>query len=294
MNSLSLRGLVVLCAALLLSACMEAKTPQEVAQRFWESVIAGDADGAVEHSTLVSARDYDAFSRDWSGFQPAWGKVVIEGEQASIVSEFSKGGGQGYEKRALVTYLVRQNDRWKVDYLRTGESLRGGSLARLFDQLGELGRSVSEQFRGSAQDIGAEMERLAEQLREQSALLSLQAEARVKEYSESLRQSMDELAESIERALKEREKSLSEPDRRALQEVAADLNQGSERLENPSMQALAEGSNNAMRAQQRLEAVDDKAVGDAYKEQWRAWGERVEGELRQMLDEFAAALKASE
>jgi hypothetical protein len=105
---------------------------------------------------------------------------------------------------------------------------------------------------------------------------------------------MDELAESIERALKEREKSLSEPDRRALQEVAADLNEGSERLENPSMQALADGSTEAMRAQQRLEAVDDKAVGGAYKEQWRVWGERVEGELRQMLDEFAASLEARE
>jgi hypothetical protein len=293
MKSLYLRGLVVLCAALLLSACMAPKTPQEVAQRFWESVIVGDAEGAVEHSTLVSARDYDAFSRDWSGFQPAWGKVVIEGEQASIVSEFSK-GGEDYEKRALVTYLVRQNDRWKVDYQRTGESLRGGSLARLFEQLGELGRSVSEQFRGSAQDIGAEMERLAEQLRGQSALLSLQAEAQINEYSESLRQSMDELAESIERALKEREKSLSEPERRTLQEVATDLNEGSERLESPSMQTLADGSKNAMRAQQRLEAVDEEAVGKAYKQQWRAMRQRVEGELRQMLDELAASLETGE
>lgn len=74
------RGLIVLCAALLLTACMALKTPQEVAQRFWESAIADDADGAVEHSTPVRARDYDAFSRDWSGFQPAWGKVVIEGK----------------------------------------------------------------------------------------------------------------------------------------------------------------------------------------------------------------------
>jgi hypothetical protein len=60
------------------------------------------------------------------------------------------------------------------------------------------------------------------------------------------------------------------------------------------MQTLADGSKNAMRAQQRLEAVDEEAVGKAYKQQWRAMRQRVEGELRQMLDELAASLETRE
>lgn len=290
MKMLSLRRLAVLCAVVLLSACFAPKTPQEVAQRFWESVINDDATGAVEYSTLVNAQDYDGFSRDWNGFHPVWGKVVIEGDQASIVAEFSRAD----EKRSLVTYLVRQNDHWKVDYLRTGESLQGDPLERLFGRLGELGRSLSAQFSSSSDELATEMERLGEQLREQSAIISQQAETQIREYSDSLRQSMEELADSVERALKERERSLSEQDRQALQEAAADLNAGSERLEASSMQALADGSKNAMRAQQRLEAVDEQAVGESYKRQWREWREGVETELRQMLAEFSAALEAGE
>ncbi|MFO7594091.1 MAG: hypothetical protein R6X15_08630 [Pseudomonadota bacterium] len=287
MKSLHLKWSVLLAAALLLSACFAPKTPQEVTQSFWRAVISDDVGEAVSHSTLTDARDYDAFSLDWSGFQPTWGRVIIEGDEARIESEFSKGEGQTVETREFITYLVRRNDVWKVDYLRTAESLRAGPLERLFGQLGELGESLSRQFGNTSQEINEEMMRLGDRLKQQSESLSREMSEGIERYSEELRRSLEELAESVERALEERERSLSESDKRTLKEVASDLNEGSENLEKPSIDSLVESSQSATSARLRLSTLDDEAVG-RYRQQWREWQEEFEAELEAMFAALSA------
>ncbi len=278
------------CALLLLTACIGPKTPQEVTQVFWESVIRDQAAGVVEYSTLTDAQQFDAFSQDWSGFQPSWGKVIIDGNQASVVSEFSKPGQPESESRYFVTWLVQQDKAWKVDYARTGEELRGGALTHLFGQLDQLGKKISAQFKSSSEDLSVEIERINEKLKGMSESVARQASESVEKYSEKLRLHIEELTDSVERALKERENQLSSKERKNLTRVVAELDESHKQLSHPSLESIVEGNKSINRAQHQLAAIDDKAAGN-YKDQWREWEEQFQADMQAILDELYALLR---
>jgi archaellum component FlaC len=275
------------CAALLLSACMGPKTPQDVAEAFWQAVIDDDIRRVVRYSTLTDAQAYDGFARDWTGYRPAWGRVVIEGDRASIVSEFSKAGGTAQDRREFVTYLVRQDDRWRVDYARTADSVRGDVIANLLGRLSELGSEISEQWAASTRELDAEVARMIEEIEALADSLGARASEGIDKYADVLRQHLEELQESINRALREKD-DLSDRDRRLLQEVAADLDQTGEGLADPSVESIADGGRAAVEAQARLDTTDDDVTGE-YKRRWHEWGERFEAQMRRLLNELAAS-----
>lgn len=273
-----------MCMALLLTGCFSQQTPQQVTQVFWQSVISNNAKDAVKYSTLTDEQGYDGFSRDWSGLQPSWGKVVIDGKHASIVSRFSKVDSSGTHNRKLITHLVQHNEQWKVDYARTRKEMRGDSLENLFNQ---LGRTLSDQLTASSKELGAEVERMSEELESIAGSINQQASESINRYAEDLRKSINELAESVQRALKEQRKNLSDKDRRELNEVVYNLNKDSEKLSRPGILSITEGSKSVGKAQQRLVAMDDGAVGE-YKQQWRQWREEFEADVHKIFTEFSS------
>ncbi|HEX5515108.1 MAG TPA: hypothetical protein VFY81_11975 [Gammaproteobacteria bacterium] len=285
-SKLCVRVAALLAALLLLSACSGEKTPQDVTALFWQAVIGSDANKAVEYSTLTDARAYDGFSRDWKGLQPTLGKLVIEGDEASVVTTFAgpdtQASGRPLE---VVTYLVRQNDQWKVDYGRTGEALRG-PLASLFTQFNRLSKKISDQLDAAAGDLTVEMERLSEQLEQLSATVSEQTSTAIEQYGKALRRSIDELAESVERALKDQR--LTDQDKRTLRRVAKDLNEDSDNLARPTAEVIADSGKNVAAARQQLAGTESASL-QPYKEQWQKWGERIEADVRRLVDELSAA-----
>lgn len=286
MTKLHVLGIGLTCSILLLSACGAQKPPQEVAQTFWESVIRNDTKNAVKYSTLTGAQDYDSFSRNWGDFRPSFGRVIIDGDEANIVSEFSRPDNSGAHSRNFVTYLVRQNDEWKVDYSRTGRALRGGALASLFGQLDQLGNEISDQFRASSKDLSEEMGRMNEQFADLSGTISQQASESLRRYGKKLSRSIRGLADSVQRALEEHERRLSDRDRRVLTEVASDLNEGSENLSHPTIQSITDAGKTVGTAQRQLASTDDQALGQ-YKEQWREWEETFEADMHKALKELS-------
>jgi len=286
MKNLQLAGIGLICSILLLSACVGQKTPQEVAQAFWESVIRNDSDRAVKYSTLTEARDYDSFSRNWSDFRPSLGRVVIDGDEANIATEVSRSGNSGADSRKFVTYLVRQDDEWKVDYSRTGRAVRGGALASLFAQLDQLGNEISDQFRASSNDLSEEMARMNEQFAELSETIGQRSSETLRIYGRQLRRSIRKLADSVQRALEEQEKRLSDRDRRVLTEVVSDLDEGSENLSEPTIQSITEAGESVGTAQRQLASTDDDVVGQ-YKEQWREWEETFAADMRKAFEELS-------
>lgn len=284
LSKLGMRALVLLCVLLLLSACITAKTPQEVTMAFWNGVVANQPDEAVEHSTLDDVRQYDAFSRDWSGYEPSLGRVVIDGAQASVVTTLARPGDTADRSVEVVTYLVRQDEAWKVDYARTEAALRG-PFGSLFEQLDRLGKTLAGQFEAASGDLALEMERLGAELEQLSATVGQRAEETIDRYGEQLRQSIDELAESIGRALEE--ERLSNQDRRTLREVRDDLNDDSDSLARPTAQAIADSGKDIAAARRQLDTIDDPAV-EQYKTEWRQWEERIERDIRRMLDDLSA------
>ncbi len=280
-----LRFGLLLCSVVLLTACFPPKTPQEVAAAFWQAVVEYNADGAVEYSTLTRTEDYDGFSKEWSGFEPTWGKVVIDGDEASVVTELASPVNSGMEDRRFTTYLLREEDKWLVDYARTKQSVQGGLLGSLFGSLSRLGEDMSREFESSARGFQDEMERMSRELEAMSAEIGKKAQENLNQYAEELRQSIKELEESIDRALKDKENELSDEDRRVLKEVAADLEKDRDKLSNPTPENIAESSIDVGQAQIQLESIKNNRVDD-YKKQWRDWSEQFERDMQQMLEEL--------
>lgn len=278
----------LMCLALLISACTGPNTPEDVTYAFWEAVVGNDADDAVKYSTLPDVGEYDGFGRDWNGFTPELGRIVIEGDEASVETRLVPGENGGERPVEFVTHLVRREETWKIDYARTASAVRGGPLAQLFGQLERLGKDLSDQFKATSDTFSAEMERLGRQLDALSDSLNAQAAESIEKYGEELRRSIEELAESARRALEEHERELSGEDRRALQEVSAELAEDSDTLASrPTLQSIADSSETVATARQQLDAIDSKAV-EAYREQWHEWGDKFEADMQEMLAELAA------
>lgn len=271
-----------------LTACFGPKTPQEVTQAFWEAVVSGDTKDVVEYSTLADAKLYDGFAKEWAGFQPSWGKVIIEGNEASVVSEFSSPANSGMEDRKFVTYLVQRSEAWKVDYDRTGVEVRGGALTNLFGKLSQLGDDLSKQLQMSANDFNAEMERMSQELETMSEEFGQQASDSIERYAEELRESLKELEASIGRALKEDNNTLSEQDRRLLEEASSEVDESRDRLAEPTLESIAISSKSIGSAQRKLGEVEGSGL-DEYRQQWQELSQKLEKELQKIIDELSSS-----
>lgn len=289
MNKSVLRSFLLVCTMLSLTACFGPKTPQEVAQVFWKAVLNNDVEGAVKYSTLTDKEHYDALSKDWTGYQASWGRVIIDGDEASIVSEFTAPANSGRNNRKFVTYLVRQDGVWKVDYDRTKMAVRGGVLGNLLDKLGQLGDELSQQMNSSADDFKREMDRMSKQLEQMADSINAEASKSVNKFAEELRKSIKELEDSINRALKD-DNNMSDHDRQVLQAAADDLHQDNERLANPTVEAIGKSSSNIGKTQQQLDNLNSDSM-DKYKQEWHALTRKIENDMRRMLDELASSAK---
>ncbi len=280
-----LRNLALLLLTLSLSACFLKKTPQETAEAFWEAVLEGDAQSAVEYSTLTDVNAYDAFSKDWTGFEPTWGKVVIEGDRARVDARFVDPNSDDTEGRKISTYLVVKDDNWKVDYARTKNEIQGGVFNKLFGKLNEIGDDLAEEFSSSKEEFKSEMERMSQELEAFSDEVSREASENLEKIAEDLQKSLDEMAESIKRSLEDDE-NLSKQDRRQLNRVVDDLEQSSEQLDDPSVESISEGSKSMARAQREVIIIDEEEM-EQYKEKWREMEQEMEAEIQKFLDEFS-------
>jgi len=181
----------------LLSSCQSPETPQQVAQHFWQAVIEDKPDKVVKYSTLVDVKDYDRFSTNWSGFQPSLGKITIEKNNASVVSQFTPPTGADLKERKLTTYLVMQNEEWKVDYQNTRDKMKTDKAGNLFGRLNQIGKKLQE----LSDQVGSD------------------AAEGVEKFADELEKSIKELEESIDRALKDDRKQVPEQGEEDLQEV---------------------------------------------------------------------------
>lgn len=285
-------SLVVLCSTLLLSGCLGPKTPQEVAKAFWQAVIDDDAHAAVKYSTLNTPSEFDRFGLDWHGFKPSWGKIIIDGDKARIVTTFSGPSSTETANRQCVTYLVHSNDVWKVDYKMTGDDLHGGALGALIGKLNQLGSELSKNLDASMQELNLEMERLSRKLKDMTDSLSQQANKIIEKSAEDLQRIMKELEQSINRALQDKHNHPSDRDRQVMQEVAADLDASSRKLSNPSTESIAESNYNMTMAEQRVDAIDN-GIADDYKQHWQALARQFEQVMHKMMDELTMLEKSN-
>lgn len=214
-----LQVIAITIVGFLLSSCHTPQTPQQVTQLFWLAVIEDKPDEVVEYSTLLDIKDYDRFSTNWNGFQPDLGKITIENNAASVESQFTPPTGADLKERKLTTYLVMQNEEWKVDYQKTRDEMKAGKAGSLFGKLNQIGKDLQKQLENSAGEFNSEMEQLGEKLQSLSDQVGSDAAEGVEKFADELEESIKELEESIDRALKDDRKQVPEQEGGKLQEI---------------------------------------------------------------------------
>lgn len=280
----------LLFATLILSGCFSPKSPQDVTREFWEAVITQNVNNVIKYSTLVDASSYDSFNEKWDGYQLVLGKIVIDANQANVETKFSKIDNNNENQRKLNTYLIKQDDEWKVDYVHTAKSMNGDVFGQFLGQLDVLGKKLSDTLKDSSNKFSIEMKRLEDELKIFAQSTSDEANKIIEQHGAELKKSIEELAKSIERALKEHNDDLSEEDKILLIKISDDLNKSQQTLSEPTVSNINQSNRNLIQVQQQLDELNNENITD-YKKQWHDWQYSFERDMQSLLDALSAKQK---
>lgn len=273
----------VLAGSLLITGCSGPETPEEVSQAFWQSVIDGNASDANGYSTLVNDAAFDSFERDWQGVDIQWGRVVIDGNEASVdtVIEGLEGNSEALE---ATTYLVKKDDEWLVDYYRTGDALDQQPLfGNMLGKLEQLGQDLQARWARESDQMAVDIERMTQELEQQAQQANERFSILLEQYGEQLEQHLDDLSRSIEEALKENP-SAAPNDRRTLNQAVIRLDEQKQQLDEPNLQTVAESTQVAAETQLDLSRLGNEFAG--YKAEWQQRVADMEQELKGFLQQL--------
>ncbi len=280
------RGLVAIATLTLLAGCSNPETPQEVAAAFWQAMAENDADDVMEYSSLADTAAFDGYRRSWTDAVPSFGRVVIEDREATIVTRLPPEAGTEGERLELVTYLVRFQGQWLVDYDRTGEAILNPSpFNSIMGELSRLGEELSARFSSSSDEFEQQMEQLAQDLEAYSEEMGRQAESAMDEFGKKLQEAMRELERSLEEALEDDEPTPPE-DRVILEQAARDLDRQADELSEPTMESLANASRTVAETGERFTRLSEDTL-NRYQDEWQ----QMLAEMRADADEFIEQLR---
>ena len=270
-------------ASLILSACGGPQSPEEVSKAFWQAVIEQDAGEANDYSTLVEDAGFDGYQRDWQDVKVEWGRVVIDGQEATVDTVFS-GLPERAEPLETTTYLVKKDGQWLVDYFRTGEALNSGPLwGDVMNQLEALGKDLQTELARHSDDLAREFDALTESLSRQATEAGESFSGLVDDYGQMLRQHIEQLSDSLREALKNNPEASVE-DRQLLNEAVIRLEEQSEALQDPDVESVTESTRVALATELQLGELGDEFA--AYKAEWQQRLAEMEKELAEYADQL--------
>lgn len=269
----------------LMAGCSKPETPQEVAAAFWQAMADNDAEDVVAFSTLSDTAGFDGYGRNWANAVPSFGRVVIDGRQATIVTRLPTDTGAEGERLELTTYLTRQKSHWLVEYQRTGDVILNPSpFDGLMGELGRLKNRLSESWSSTSDNLEANMSELARDFDAYSEAMSQQAEDAVEAFGETLQKAMKDLQKSIDDALNNSTNPTPD-DKVILEQAARELGNKAEALSKPTMKSLSDASHTLAETGAQLTHLSRKTLGE-YQDVW----EKKLSDIRDDTEAFFADL----
>ena len=128
---------------LLLSACMEPKTPEDTADYFWKAMLKRNVEAAQKLSMDGSvAKLLDKLKPQTFEL----GDIDTNGNRAVIKTTLTQLDGTETKDVLLTTVLFYQNEKWRVSIKQTDSSLLPGALHKLFRNLEEFGSELGDKL----------------------------------------------------------------------------------------------------------------------------------------------------
>lgn len=174
----NLAGLTGLLSLLfLLSGCQTVLSPEQVTTAFWEAMAEGNLDSARKYATqetqhLVTKQQNleDAIVKT--------GVILIDDFKATVATVMTLKKPEDNKDLSFDTVLLKENDRWKVDYQRTLNNLSNLPFGDVFKSLRAIGETINKE------------------LEQQIPLF----EQQIKSFSEELIRQLDEFRRQLEKA----------------------------------------------------------------------------------------------
>lgn len=148
-------------AVILLSACQTGKPPEEVARLFWNALAQGQLEQAKSYTTrqskhLVGLDDIDKLSPVTTGEA-----VEDENNDSRVPTTIVR----HQQRVAFETVLQREDDTWKIDYLRTQLNITIVPLGDMAKSLTEMGGAFAKELEQQLPRIQKEVESLGMELK---------------------------------------------------------------------------------------------------------------------------------
>ncbi len=213
-----LRIIIPLIALLIVGGCAQKQTPEEVAHGFWQAVVNNDLETASKLTTENSGKDLHLLDNQEKKLKAVEvGTATITGDVSTVPTTLI-GDRDGDETRIeLTTYLLKEEDAWKVEGDKTVNALMTSSLESMLQNLtgdlteigGALNKTITtglREFLGSLQqsvpDIKQELGKLTDEDKARDLGQELGAL-----FSRGLREAMQEFSKGLEELDKELQQS---------------------------------------------------------------------------------------
>ena len=205
---------VLVLSLFLVQGCGSHKTPTEVADAFWSAVVANDAEGVRKYVADGSLQDFDLLSNKEKALKGVEvGEALVKGDRAEVKTTLI-GEQDGKETRLPVTtFLVHQQDRWKVDGQQSVNALVATSLNLMMNDIGgniaELGQALSNSISGGLQEFVTSINKQVPAIKQELSRLSDEDKTREigrklgKLFSDGLEDAMKQLNKGLDEMSRE-------------------------------------------------------------------------------------------
>ncbi|WP_152555712.1 hypothetical protein [Methylomarinum vadi] len=125
---------------------------------------ANDLTGAEHYTTSESRPLLQSSEQKFQGASFAIGQIVIDTDQARVETEARQANDK---TTTFTTFLVKEEQQWRVDYRRTRYGLSEDIFNGLFDSLKNIGENLNKQLEQQMPEIEKEMESFGQELKKQ-------------------------------------------------------------------------------------------------------------------------------
>ena len=186
--------ILVLLLTATLVACSRPSTPVEVASEFWAALEAGDSRIVKRRITAAQAAALESLDDVLPITATELGRIVIDGREATIDTTITVAGDKPLEF-PLKTYLVLEDEAWKVDYGKTMEAVaNAGKLAAVIDKVHEFGDTLQQGIERSVQELEHTLPQIERELS--------RIEDQIKQHVPELRKRLEQFTQELEEAMK--------------------------------------------------------------------------------------------
>ncbi len=184
------------CICLFITSCNEGLYPIDVAEGFWRAVKDKDAKAIQKYSTNNSLKEDEPGENILPLDEITLGKTVIDGESAWVDTTVTISGDKPFTI-PLRTELVRENNRWKVDYNATIKLVsQGSAVSNVINSIRNMSKDLAEELNESMEEIQKTIPEVTEEVEkiEESLLEHIpELKKQIEEFVRDLKDAIEEL-----------------------------------------------------------------------------------------------------